>query len=634
MSVGFGEILKRNTRIFGINSLSFQKLECFICSDVYLLPMRRLVLSVLIMLLVTGPALGCTTFVITPGASENGEMYVGHTNDGLGPCVLGQNLSDDKTKVVYIPPADHPAGSVRPVLYDPNAGSDNSGDGEILGEISQVPHTYGYFTSAYGIMNEYQLMVGECTDHAKIQPDAEAGKRIFYSSELSNVVLERAKTAREATELAGSLIDSYGYYGAGETLMFADPEEAWVIEMCGGTEDGRGGLWVAQKVPDGSVFVAANIFRIRDVDPDSPDMMYSKNLFTEAEKNGWWCPEDGTLDWLKTVSNGEYSHPYYSLSRIWSIYDRISPSYNLSPYVEDTYTTSYPFAVIPDNPLNTSEIFSIFRDHYEGTVFDLTTGIAAGPYGDPYRIRGEFDSHTDFAEGEIRAGAWPRPVSAFYCAYSYITEGRKDLPHPIGGKCWFGFAQPSETCYAPLYAGTNALPVSFETGNRSQYDRGSAWWAFNFVTSWSRLQYSDMYPLILKEQSLHENYYVSEQASVEEEALRIFSVQGEDACRKYLTEYTVETGDDLVSSWWELADSLMVSFANGGIYDPVTETTTYPGYPDWWYQEAGYQYGPRIYDVEALDSIADVLYTNETVYVKPGTEIEYIQTNQTEIADN
>ena len=64
----------------------------------------------------------------------------------------------------------------------------------------------------------------------------------------------------------------------------------------------------------------------------------------------------------------------------------------------------------------------------------------------------------------------------------------------------------------------------------------------------------------------------------------------------------------------------MVSFANGGISDPKTGTIIYPGYPDWWYQEAGYQYGPGVYDVEALDSIADVAYTNETVYVKPGRE--------------
>jgi dipeptidase len=591
--------------------------------------MLRVPLTILLLIFFVAPVIGCTTFVVTPGASENGEMYVGHTNDGLGECVLGHNLSEDKTRVVYIPPSDHPYGSKRPVLYDPNAGSENPGGEEILGYIPEVTHTYGYFTSAYGIMNEYQLMAGECTDHAKIAPDAEAGERIFYSSELSNVVLERARTAREAVELAGSLIDTYGYYGNGETLIFADPSEAWVIEMCGGNLSETESLWVAEKVPDGTVFAASNIFRIREIEPDNPDILYSKNLFEVAEKNGWWSAQNKTLDWLSTVSNGEYSHPYYSLSRIWSIYNRISPSQNFSPYVEDSFSREYPFSVSPDHPLNETEIFSIFRDHYEGTVFDLTTGIAAGPYGDPYRIRGKFDSHTDFKDGEIRPGAWPRPISAYYCAYSYVTESRRELPYPVGGLCWFGFAQPSETCYTPLYAGTNTLPYSFENGNRSRFNRESAWWSFNFVTNWARIQYSYIFPEIKEEQQKHENLFLSRQAVIEEEALEILNREGEDACREYLTSYTVDTAEDLVSSWWNLSDSLVVSYTNGGIFDPVSKSTTYPGYPDWWYQDAGYQYGPRIYDVEDFDSIPDLVYVNETVYTTPGSEYEYILKHQT-----
>lgn len=181
--------------------------------------MLRGILTVLLLILFVAPVIGCTTFVVTPGASENGEMYVGHTNDGLGECVLGHNLSEDKTRVVYIPPSDPPYGSKRPVLYDPNAGSENPGGEEILGYIPEVTHTYGYFTSAYGIMNEYQLMAGECTDHAKIAPGAQAGERMFYSSELSNVILERARTSREAVELAGNLIDTYGYYGDGDLSL-------------------------------------------------------------------------------------------------------------------------------------------------------------------------------------------------------------------------------------------------------------------------------------------------------------------------------------------------------------------------------------------------------------------------------
>ena len=35
-------------------------------------------------LLLVSNAAACTIFAITPGASEDGSVYVGHTNDGVG----------------------------------------------------------------------------------------------------------------------------------------------------------------------------------------------------------------------------------------------------------------------------------------------------------------------------------------------------------------------------------------------------------------------------------------------------------------------------------------------------------------------------------------------------------------------
>ena len=115
-----------------------------------------------------------------------------------------------------------------------------------LGFIPQVAHTYAYFDANYGVMNEHQLSIGECTDKAKVHPEPEPGKRIFYSAELSRVALERTKTAREAIKLMGELIEKYGYYGTGETLLVADPNEGWVMEMAGYDMNGTGGVWVAQ----------------------------------------------------------------------------------------------------------------------------------------------------------------------------------------------------------------------------------------------------------------------------------------------------------------------------------------------------------------------------------------------------
>jgi hypothetical protein len=73
-----------------------------------------------------------------------------------------------------------------------------------IGEIQQVPHTFAYIDSVYGIMNEKGLSFGECTNGTDWQigpTDSDTGlgdvKRLFYSSELSRVALERCSTARE-----------------------------------------------------------------------------------------------------------------------------------------------------------------------------------------------------------------------------------------------------------------------------------------------------------------------------------------------------------------------------------------------------------------------------------------------------
>lgn len=296
-----------------------------------------------IFVIVVGASFACTTLIVTKGASADGSMIVAHSDDN--------DLADQR--IVYVPAQDHEPGSFRPVyctavaigefpqynsfiypriVSDRAPAYDTSGYPASIpiGMIPQVAHTYAYFDGSYGIMNEHQLMFGECTNGAKVQIGPEPGRGIFYSSELSRVALERCKTAREAVEMIGFLIEEYGYYGTGETLPVADPNEAWIIEMAPSPE-GTGGLWAAKKVPDGEVFVAANQFRIREIDPEDPDILFGKTLHEVVEKFGWWNPEDGLLDWLKTVSLGEYNHPYYSLRRVWRLFSLISPSLNLSP---------------------------------------------------------------------------------------------------------------------------------------------------------------------------------------------------------------------------------------------------------------------------------------------------------------
>jgi dipeptidase len=551
---------------------------------------------------------GCTTILVTPGATANGSLIVTHSDDN--------ELMDQR--FIYVPAADHEPGSLRPVycsacalgefkqynsFFYPRLVAPERAPGYDtpdypasvpLGYIPQVPHTYAYFDGSYGIMNEHQLMIGECTDGAKIQPNPDPKKRLFYSSELSRVALERCTTAREAVELMGELIDTYGYYGTGETLLVGDPNEGWVFEMCGDDIDGIGGLWVAKRVPDGELFVAANEFRIREIDPNDPDILYCKNLFKSAEAHGWWKPSDGPLDWLKTVSLGEYNHPYYSLRRVWRVLSMAAPSLELSPWVEDGYTKDYPFSVKPDKLLTVSDVMELHRNHYEGTEFDMTKGLAAGPFGCPNRSFGPYDGKGDVGDPKRKLeGAWERPLSVSYCGYLYVNQGRNWLPDPIGGICWFGPDKPTETCFAPFYCGVTTLPSVYQVTDTDKFDRESAWWAFNFVANWAELKFSYISADIREKRDPIEQEEMAQVKNIDAQAQELYQ-QSPDLAREYLTKYSTENSEKVVRTWWAFADELIAKYDDGYISIPGNRTYEV-GYPQAWRDAVGYSDGPTTY---------------------------------------
>ncbi len=558
-----------------------------------------------LMNLITASA--CTTMLVTKGASQDGSVFVAHSDDN--------ELFDQR--LVYVPAADHKPGSLRYVYYDASSlGSRPEYNTDMLrryvgtqrgptyidpdhpqsiplGAIPQVAHTYAYFDGNYAIMNEHQLMFGECTNGSKTQLEPVPGKLIFYSAELGRVAAERCKTAREAIELIGYLIDTYGYYGTGETLPIGDTEEGWVIEMAPSPE-GTGGLWVAKKIPDGEVFVAANELRIREIDPDDPNMLYSDNLHAVAEKHGWWKPEDGNLDWLRTVSEGEYNHPYYSLRRVWRVQSRIAPSQNLSPWTEDGFTNEYPFSIKPDNKLSVRDVMNLYRDYYQETEFDLSRGITAGPFGSPYRFPGPMDAKGDVDDPNIkRKGAWERPISIFRCGYSYVCQARGWLPDPIGGIVWYGPDEPMSTCYVPLYAGVTRIAAPYYTCETTTFSQKSAWWAFNFVANWATLKYNYMIKEIQQKQDEIEFAEIEGIRKIDDQALALYK-QDPDKARQFLTTYCETQGNQVVNDWWEFAWLLVARYDDGYINAPE-KMVQEVGYPKTWYEKSEWPNGPTTY---------------------------------------
>lgn len=554
------------------------------------------------------PAPCCTTTLTGKDASADGSVMISHTDDGLVDA-----------RIVYVPAMDHAEGSLRPVYYDlaamgylPEWGgseqhrliTDTRGPGyDIQGEppsiplgyIPQISHTFAYIDANYGIINEHQVAIGECTNKAKVHPMPEPGKRIFYSSELSRVALERSKTSREAVKLMGHLIEEYGYYGTGETLLVADPNEGWVMEMAGYDLNGTSGVWVAQRVPDDGFFVAANQFRIREIQENNPDMLYSDNIFTAAQSKGWWSPDDGALDWASVYGDGEFHHPYYSLRRVWRAQSLVAPSLDLPAWVDGPFTREYPFVVTPDQKLTPQDIMAVHRDNYEGTEFDLTQGLAAGPFGNPHRFEGGPEITMNDEGATIKfEGQFERPLNIYRCVYAYVTQSRSWLPDPIGAKVWYGADRPATSAMMPLYPGGLDLPESVQRASILEFDRNSMWTAFNYVANYAMLKYSYMIKDIRHEQKRFESRFFDEQQSMETAALELWSAGDRKGARALLTEYSKTNAQEILDAWWKLSEHLYVKYNDGYINTPEAIAQPVP-YPVWWLRAIGYEDGPTSY---------------------------------------
>ncbi|RWU07294.1 dipeptidase [Pseudodesulfovibrio sp. S3] len=560
------------------------------------------------------PALACTTMIVTPGASADGSMMVTHSDD--------DELGDQR--IIYVP-AKKQEGK-RKVYSDlmryPRIVTDDRGPAyntpgypptPYLAEISyeeiwkllgrRQETSFAYFDGNYGIMNEKNLMMGECTNGANYEPDpnseAKNGQpqRIIYSSELSRIALENCVTAREAVKLMGAIVDKYGYFSTGETLLVGDENEAWVFEMCALPDAKYHSAWVAQRVPDGEYFVAANTFRIRDIVKDDPDnFQYSKNLIPGLKKLGWWDEKkQGTVDWLRAVSPGEYNHPYYSLRRVWRAMSRVNPDLGLSPWVKDTYARDYPFSIPPKNKLTVQGVFSLYRDHYEGTQFDLTKGVAAGPYGDPHRFVGPYDGNQNNVDTEKKFfGAWERAISVFYQGYTFVCQTRPNAPEMTKGAVWFGPDVSYTTVFTPFFSKMSQLPEAYQTGSPQKFDPASAWWNFNLLANWSRLNFQRMTSVDIR----------PAQQRLEAKALngflmmdKVMEGKSEAEQQKLIDEFSYKTAEMIMGTWRELTFTLLAKYSDGYINLPDKDAIAI-GYPATWLDETQYRNGPTTYDMK------------------------------------
>jgi len=497
----------------------------------------------------------CTNLLVTRGASEDGSVVITYTCDG-----------EFHPHLEYTPAADYqPDDSLK--ITDWN--------GKVRGKIKQVEHTY----AVVGLMNEHQLAIGETTfsGHDTLRnPDG-----LLHYWDMMHLALERAKTAREAITVMTDLVAEYGYRSTGESFSIADTKEAWIMEMIGPGPAGKGAIWVAVKVPNGYISCHANKARIGEFSlNDKKNCLYSENIIDFAIEKGYYDPNSGEpFRFCDAYCPPTPKNKRYADTRVWSIFRRAAPSKNFTPdyhrAVEDA--EPYPLWIKPDNKLSLQDVFNLMRDHYEGTAYDMTKGVDAGPYGCPNRWRPMY-----FTVDSVEY-AWERPISTQQTGFSFVSQSRSWLPDPIGGVFWYGVDDTYVTCYTPLYCGITDIPKSFTIGSLQKFSWESAWWVFNFVSNYVCLRYSFMIQDMQAVQSDIEGNFHKLQPVIEQTAIKLYKLDSELMTR-YLTDYSVGQGEMVVERWRELGEHLIVKYNDGYVKDENGRPQG-KGYPESWQEE-------------------------------------------------
>lgn len=509
------------------------------------------------------PSSGCTSILVTRGASKSGSPMISYSCDG-----------EFHPRLRMIPAADHKPGDMAEVR----------GWRGFRGQIPQVPHTY----KVVGLMNEHQLAIGETTFEGRRELINKDG--MFHYYPLMLFALQRARTAREAVTVMTDLVEEYGYASSGESISIADKEEVWLLEIVGSGKGRKGAVWVAVRIPDGLVCAHANMSRIREFPPDDPEnVVYSKNVISFAVEKGYYNPDSGKPFSFSAAYNPPSEEQVrYSARRVWSIFRRLAPSLNLSADFSSSKKGAklYPLYIKPDRKLDVRDVIVLHRDHYEGTEFDMTKDLTAGPFGAPDRWR------PIKWKAEGKTYAWERPIATQQAAFVFVSESRAHVADAIGGVFWYGLDNPYTNFFVPLYTSITELPESFTTGSLSRFSRDSAWWAFNFVANYANLRWNHMIKDIQEVQQEIEDLEFGLQPAVEQVAQNLLETNPK-MVEPFLSHYCVANAEAHIKKWWDLADRLITKYNDGYIQDEEGRAQEI-GYPEQWLKREIDQQGKRL----------------------------------------
>jgi dipeptidase len=537
--------------------------------------LKVLLISILIVCISIIHIFSCTVIVVGKKASTDGSVIVSQTDNG------------DDSRIRIFPAADHKKGEMVGVYWGIQRVDLGLFDlGEKIGEIPQVEHTYQYFLSAYSHMNEHQLAMAESTTsmRGELKCTFGDGDQIMTIEQAQIFALQRCKTAKEALDLIGDLMTTYGFLPSciseSESLVIADPNEAWLFEVisvgAGWKKDSGkpGAVWAAQRIPDDHVMIVPNWSVIKEIDPnDTDNFRTSDNYLSFAVEKGWYDPTSNKpFIWQDVYAPTPRE---WATGRFWLFYSQVAPNYtdwpdryiknpyeSMNPYIQYVEPLSmYPFSIKPEKKLSVKDVIAFQRSVFEGTIYDMSEDP------DWYIPDGEGKMYksplaTPFPTREMRKLldiTWRRNVARG--GYGMVAQLRSWLPDPIGGLYWVYQDNEHPGIYVPIYAGvTKVNPVLF-TYDPQKFSDKSLRWAIDFVDNLLYLKWQEAFKDVQQKRDPLEQRFFDQTAEIDKKAAELYKKKPAKA-KEIITNWSFEKADEAMALYKALRYEILTKYTN------------------------------------------------------------------------
>jgi dipeptidase len=458
-------------------------------------------LGLFLLFTATAQGEGCFSIVVGKNASVDGYVIMAHNEDDGPPQIVHHHK---------VPRMKHSPDEKVELLNG--------------GEVAQIEETWAYiwsempgmlFSDSY--INEWGVCIASdaCPSKEDYPELTDGGISLM----LRRLLAQRAKSAREGVQLAGALVERFGYDSSGRTYVISDPDEGWLFCAI------HGKRWLAQRVPDDEVAIIANTYSVHEVNlSDEDHFLASESLIDYAVSRGWYNPDEKQpFDFAAAFADPEAALDSSNFCRQWSGLRHIAA--DAIPLDGDL-----PFSVVPKQKLDVAAVQEILRDHYEGTKLYRQSQETGTPHETSLNTICNNTTQT-----------------------SFVAQLRKDMPLDIGIVYWVCLSVPCASCYIPFHFGISNFPMGYATDSTEpsdelyqrrveatfRSDSVHAFWIFSNFHHKIEGEYADKIKEVTIEFDAIEKVALSKQQQIERAALQLYPIEKATALRM-LTNYSLE----------------------------------------------------------------------------------------------